>query len=180
MTRTYKKVFFGPELNQYKIKEYRDDVFYRNISEQHHTYVNWINAGNSPEVIEYVPPTIPELTPEQIKNNLLIEISNQYNNKCLNDTVTITIGEVSYIMPIGDKNITKLDGAIRYMEETAQTSGYITDSTNTTYWSVPIENMKAVLLGMFNAALLLHQKKQLLRAQVEAGTITSIDDISWT
>lgn len=71
---TYKKRYIN-ESGDYEIIQVRDNDDDRVISEFHYDYVAYIQSGNEPEIIEYVPDPVPSL--EDAKSNKREEIKNK-------------------------------------------------------------------------------------------------------
>lgn len=78
------------------------------------------------------------------------------------------------------RDIQMVDGAVRIMETTGDTEGYLTDADNVNHYGLTIDQMKQVLLEMGTAFLMAHAKKQQLRDAVGAATTAEqLDAIVW-
>jgi hypothetical protein len=135
------------------------------------------------EITEYGPypggwsDTAPALTLDEAKVKKLAEIAAAYNEYDANGWVMTTAG---YPIQVGQAHVTKLDGAIRFAEMTGAAEIYITDADNVTHYGVSIADARAVLMEQMEAAMEAHQKKQTLRAEVEAaGTVSEVEAIAW-
>jgi len=75
MEHTYKKRFLDAE-GTYQIEYWYEDQLNQIINEDKPTYVEWLDEGNEPEVIPYVPPVPPTPTVEE-KRATVIEMIQQ-------------------------------------------------------------------------------------------------------
>ena len=87
-----------------------------------------------------------------------------------------------YLMQFDTTDAIKMEGAIKLLEATGQTEGYLTQADDTTVYHVPLETMRAVLVEMLTAYAACHGRKQELRALINsAQTAEELDEIviSW-
>ena len=116
---------------------------------------------------EVVP--IPEPTFEELKERKLTELSSAFDARVSGST-DIIVGETTYNMQFNRSDSLAVQGLIELMESTGQTSGYLTQADDTTVYDVPLEDIKAVLIGMLTAYAECHAKKQGYRSQINACT----------
>lgn len=87
-----------------------------------------------------------------------------------------------YKMQFDTSDAIKMEGAIKLLEATGATEGYLTQADDTTVYNVPLGTMKAVLIEMMTAFAACHARKQELRALINnAKTAEDLDEIiiSW-
>ena len=87
-----------------------------------------------------------------------------------------------YKMQFDTTDAIKMEGAIKLLEATGATEGYLTQADDTTVHNVPLDTMKAVLIEMMAAFAACHARKQELRALINsAKTAEDLDEIviSW-
>jgi hypothetical protein len=65
------------DMTTFGIIQYRDDGYTRKVSEDHQLYNEWIQQGNVPEIIPYIPPATPEL--DELKDQKKYELDRDYN-----------------------------------------------------------------------------------------------------
>jgi hypothetical protein len=86
-----------------------------------------------------------------------------------------------YSMQFDTSDAIKMEGAIKLLEATGATEGYLTQADDTTVYNVPIDTMKAVLMEMMGAFAACHARKQELRAAINAAqTVEDLDAIKIT
>lgn len=113
---------------------------------------------------------------EEFKELKIQEISNAFNDY-ISGRVSISLG---WDMQFNLRDITMVDGAIRHIEMTGGTEGYLTDADNVNHYQLPITQMKQALLEMTGAYLNAHAHKQELRDMaVSATTHEEMDLIAW-
>lgn len=100
-----------------------------------------------------------------LKDEKLEEVDIAFNNR-VRGAVTTTQG---YLMQFDTSDSLKMQGAITLMEAIGQTEGYLTQADDTTVYHVPLETMRAVLVGMLGAYAQCHARKQALRSQINAA-----------
>lgn len=87
-----------------------------------------------------------------------------------------------YKMQFDTTDAIKMEGAIKLLEATSATEGYLTQADDTTIYNVPLDTMKAVLMEMMTAFAACHARKQELRAAIKAAeTVEELDaiEITW-
>lgn len=87
-----------------------------------------------------------------------------------------------YKMQFDTSDAIKMEGAIKLLEATGATEGYLTQADDTTVYHVPLDVMKAVLVEMMTAFAACHARKQELRAAIKAAeTVEELDaiEITW-
>lgn len=86
-----------------------------------------------------------------------------------------------YLMQFDTSDAIKMEGAIKLLETTGATEGYLTQADDTTVYHVPLDTMKAVLIEMMSAFAACHARKQELRAAINsAETVEELDAIKIT
>lgn len=137
--------------------------------------VNTYALAHPDEVIIETPPPPPTL--EELKTRKNFEISAAFNDCVAGNTMT-TLG---FPMQFNVQDCNMVDGAIRLMEMTGQTTGtgYLTDANNVNH-EATYAQMKQALSEMLGAFAAAHAKKQQLRAAVEAATTEAeLEAIAW-
>lgn len=94
-------------------------------------------------------------------------IKNEYERSISNGT-EVTCNNETFIMQIQDKDISKVDGVLRFAQMTEVQSVYLTDINNVNHYNISILDAQNVLIQMFNAALSAHYIKQQKRDAVGA------------
>ena len=112
---------------------------------------------------------VPEPTFEELKDKKLVELSSAFDTRVSGST-EITVRETTYTMQFNRSDSLAVQGLIELMESTGQTTGYLTQADDTTVYDVPLEDIKAVLIGMLKAYAECHAKKQEYRTQINACT----------
>ena len=74
-----------------------------------------------------------------------------------------------YLMQFDTSDAIKMEGAIKLLETTGATEGYVTQSDDTTVYNVPLDTMKVVLIEMMTAFAACHARKQELRVAINAA-----------
>jgi hypothetical protein len=105
----------------------------------------------------------------QYKKSCIATISNEYDNAISNGT-SVTCNNETFIMQIQDKDISKVDGVLRFAQMTGVQTVYLTDINNVNHYNIAIEDAQNVLIQMFNAALSAHYIKQQKRDAVMLTT----------
>lgn len=116
---------------------------------------------------EVVP--LPEPTFEELKERRLTELSSAFDTQVSGST-EITVGDTAYTMQFNRSDSLAVQGLIELMEATGQTTGYLTQADDTTVYDVPLDDIKAALIGMLKAYAECHAKKQEYRSQINACT----------
>ena len=113
---------------------------------------------------------------EDMREKKIFEISNAFN-ECVSGRTLISLG---WEMQFNQRDITMVDGAVRFLEMTNGAEGYLTDADNVNHYRLTVPQMKQVLLDMTQAYLSAHAHKQELRdIAVSATTHEEIDLIAW-
>lgn len=121
---------------------------------------------------------VPKPTLEEVRENKLNELAYSFNTR-VSGSVTTSGG---YTMQFDTTDAIKMEGAIKLLEATGATEGYLTQADDTTVYHVPLDTMKAVLIEMMTAFAACHARKQELRALINAAeTAEGLDEIiiSW-
>ena len=113
--------------------------------------------------------TEPEPTAKELKERKLTELASAFDARVSGST-DITVGDTTYTMQFNRSDSLAVQGLIELMESTGQTTGYLTQADDTTVYDVPLEDIKAVLIGMLKAYAECHAKKQEYRSQINACT----------
>lgn len=120
----------------------------------------------------------PKPTLEEVRESKLSELAYSFNQR-VSGFITTTGG---YKMQFDTSDAIKMEGAIKLLEATGTTEGYLTQADDTTVYNVPLDTMKAVLIEMMTAFAACHARKQELRAAIKAAVTTEDLDavvISW-
>lgn len=120
----------------------------------------------------------PKPTLEEVRESKLSELAYSFNSR-VSGAITTTDG---YKMQFDTTDAIKMEGAIKLLEATGATEGYLTQANDETVYHVPLETMKAVLVEMLAAYAACHARKQELRALINAAeTAEDLDEIiiSW-
>ena len=126
-----------------------------------------------PSILPYAEQLLPL---EDIREKKIFEISNAFN-ECVSGRTTISLG---WDMQFNQRDITMVDRAVRFLEMTNRTEGYLTDADNVNHYGLTVPQMKQALLDMTQAYLSAHAHKQELRDMaVSATTHKEIDLIAW-
>lgn len=122
----------------------------------------------------WVAPTPPTL--EEIKAAKIAEINNAFEGHITGRT-TISLG---WDMQFNLRDILMVDGAVRTLEMTGGTEGYLTDADNVNHYDLTVQQMKQAVLEMTIAHMQAHAHKQQLRDLVTAAsTAEELEPISW-
>lgn len=113
----------------------------------------------------------PEPTLEELRENKLSELASSFNQR-VSGFITTTGG---YMMQFDTTDAIKMEGAIKLLEATGATEGYLTQANDETVYNVPLDTMKTVLIEMMTAFAACHARKQELRAAIKAAK--SADDL---
>ena len=120
----------------------------------------------------------PAPTLEELRESKLSELVYSFDQR-VSGFITTTGG---YKMQFDTTDAIKMEGAIKLLEATGATEGYLTQADDTTVYNVPLGTMKAVLIEMMTAFAACHARKQKLRAAIKAAETTEDLDavvISW-
>lgn len=115
---------------------------------------------------------------DSAKRYKLVELGAAFNERVAG-SFTTTQG---YKMQFDTTDAIKMEGAIKLLEATGATEGYLTQVDDTTVYNVPLDTMKAVLMEMMTAFAACHARKQELRATINAAqTVEDLDaiEITW-
>ena len=122
-------------------------------------------AKEHPEIVQHEQPA-PLPTLAELKAARLVELEDSFDTHV---SGSITINPGGYLMQFDVSDSLKMQGAITLMETSGQTEGYLTQADDTTVYHVPLETMRAVLVGMLGAYAQCHARKQELRAAINAA-----------
>lgn len=111
---------------------------------------------------EVVP--IPAPTFEELKATKLAELSAAFSARVSGSFRT----SYGYSMQFDTMDSLKMQGALQLMEATGQDHGYLVQADDTVAEGVTLETMKNVLTEMMTAYSACHQRKQELRARINA------------
>lgn len=119
----------------------------------------------------------PKPTLKEVRENKLNELVYSFNTR-VSGFITTTSG---YKMQFDTTDAIKMEGAIKLLEATGATEGYLTQADDTTVYNVPLDTMKTVLIEMMSAFAACHARKQELRAAIkDAETVEDLDAIKIT
>lgn len=115
---------------------------------------------------------------DSAKQAKIAELGASFNERVAGSFTT----SQGYKMQFDTTDAIKMEGAIKLLEVTGATEGYLTQADDTTVYNVPLDVMKAVLVEMMTAFAACHARKQELRALINAAqTAEELDEIviSW-
>ena len=121
-------------------------------------------AKAHPEAVQ-AEPKPPEPTFSELKERKFSELSLAFDAR-VSGSSEITVGAKTYTMQFNRSDSLAVQGLIELMESEGQTTGYLTQADDTTVYDVPLEDIKAVLIGMLKAYAECHAKKQEYRSQI--------------
>lgn len=126
-------------------------------------------------VAEEVPDPVPTL--DELKEAKCAEINEAFEAH-ISGRTTISLG---WDMQFNLKDIVMVDGAVRTLEMTGGTEGYLTDADNINHYGLSVQQMKQAVLEMTMAHMQAHAYKQQLRDAVNAATTAEeLEVITWT
>ena len=126
-------------------------------------------------VAEDVPDTVPTLN--ELKEAKCAEINAAFEAH-ISGRTTISLG---WDMQFNLKDILMVDGAVRALEMTGGTEGYLTDADNINHYGLFVQQIKQAVLEMTVAHMQAHAHKQQLRDAVNAATTAEeLEVITWT
>ena len=120
----------------------------------------------------------PKPTLEEVRESKLSELAYSFNTR-VSGFITTTGG---YKMQFDTSDAVKMEGAIKLLEATGATEGYLTQANDETVYNVPLDTMKVVLIEMMTAFAACHARKQEIRAAIKAAeTVEELDaiEITW-
>ena len=124
--------------------------------------------------IEDVAEPVP--TFEEMKEAKKVEINEAFKAH-ISGRTTISLG---WDMQFDLKDIIMVDGAVRALEMTGGTEGYLTDADNINHYGLSVLSMKQAVLEMTMAHMQAHAYKQQLRDAVNAATTAEdLEVITW-
>lgn len=119
----------------------------------------------------------PEPTLEEVREAKLSELVSSFNQRVFGAVMTTG----GYKMQFDTSDAIKMEGAIKLLEATGATEGYLTQADDTTVYNVPLDTMKTVLIEMMTAFAACHARKQELRAAINAAeTVEDLNAIKIT
>ena len=126
-------------------------------------------------VAEEVPDEVPTL--DELKEAKCAEINEAFEAHIAGRT-PISLG---WDMQFKLNDILMVDGAVRALEMTGGTEGYLTDADNINHYGLSVQQMKQAVLEMTVAHMQAHAHKQQLRDAVNAATTAEeLEVITWT
>ena len=124
--------------------------------------------------VEPPAPYVPTL--EETKETRISEINEAFDVYVAGRT-TISLG---WGMQFNRSDLIMVDGAVRYLEMTGGTEGYLTDADNINHYGLPIQQIKQAVLEMTVAHMQAHAHKQQLRYLISSATsIESLSGVVW-
>ena len=122
----------------------------------------------------WVAPYVPTL--DELKEAKRVEINEAFEAH-ISGRTTISLG---WDMQFNLKDILMVDGAVRTLEMTGGTEGYLTDADNINHYGLSVLSMKQAVLEMTMAHMQAHAYKQQLRDAVNAATTAEeLEVITW-
>ena len=126
-------------------------------------------------VAEDVPDPVPTL--DELKEAKCAEINEAFEAH-ISGRTPISLG---WDMQFKLNDILMVDGAVRAIEMTGGTEGYLTDADNINHYGLSVQQMKQAVLEMTVAHMQAHAHKQQLRDAVNAATTAEeLEVITWT
>lgn len=125
----------------------------------------------------WVEPPIPYVpTLDKLKEAKCAEINEAFEAH-ISGRTTISLG---WDMQFNLKDILMVDGAVRALEMTGGTEGYLTDADNINHYGLSVQQIKQAVLEMTMAHMQAHAYKQQLRDAVNAATTAEdLEVITW-
>ena len=126
-------------------------------------------------VAEDVPDPVPTL--DELKEAKCAEINEAFEAH-ISGRTPISLG---WDMQFKLNDILMVDGAVRAIEMTGGTEGYLTDADNINHYGLSVQQIKQAVLEMAVAHMQAHAHKQQLRDAVNAATTAEeLEVITWT
>lgn len=123
-----------------------------------------------------IEPYVGPITLEEAKEIKTRQIGNDFNIYVTWRT-PISLG---FDMQFNQRDVSMVDGAVRFLEMTNGTEGYLTDADNINHYGLTVNEMKQALVEITGAYLGAHSYKQQLRDAVDlAETKEQVDLIIW-
>lgn len=124
--------------------------------------------------VEPPAPYVPTL--EETKETRIAEINEAFEAHIAGRT-PISLG---WDMQFKLNDILMVDGAVRALEMTGGTEGYLTDADNINHYGLSVQQMKQAVLEMTVAHMQAHAHKQQLRDLINSATsIESLSGVVW-
>ena len=134
----------------------------------------WAKAH--PDKLQHEQPVVQTL--EDLKAIKLSELEMSYDARISGSFAT----KSGYNMQFDTTDAVKMEGAVKLLEATGATEGYLTQANDETVYNVPLDTMKTVLIEMMTAFAACHARKQELRSAIKAAeTVEELDaiEITW-
>lgn len=113
---------------------------------------------------------------QQAKEAKKAEIKQSFNNYIRSSFIC----SLGYPMQFNESDSLKMEGAIKLMEISGQTEGYLTDADDITHYNISLNDIKRTQLEMLAKFAEAHAKKQLFRIQIDSATTQEeLDNIKW-
>lgn len=153
------------------IEQVREDGAIRRVDSDHAGYVEWAASNVVPEVA-YQPPSL-----ESLKAAKLAEI----RSACEAGYVAGVLTSSGLTMMYAEKDLTKVDGVIRFAElQGLDVVPLLVEADGTTHTDITVADGKAILAEMFAASLAAYQKLALTTAAIEAATTAEqMEAVTW-
>lgn len=124
--------------------------------------------------VEEMPEPVP--TFEEMKEAKIAEINEAFEAH-ISGRTTISLG---WDMQFNLRDILMVDGAVRALEMTGGTEGYLTDADNINHYGLSVLSIKQAVLEMTIAHMQAHAHKQQLRDLINSTTsIESLSGVVW-
>ena len=120
-------------------------------------------------VIDYSPTELSEML-AAVKEAKIAEINEAFEAH-ISGRTTISLG---WDMQFNLKDILMVDGAVRTLEMTGGTEGYLTDADNINHYGLSVQQIKQAVLEMTVAHMQAHAHKQQLRDLINSATSIEI------
>ena len=163
------------ELNIYPVDEIRPELLPAQYYGEPEITVSGGRATAIYPVIDYSPTELSEML-AAVKEAKIAEINEAFEAYIAGRT-TISLG---WDMQFKLNDMLMVDGAVRALEMTGGTEGYLTDADNINHYGLSVQQIKQAVLEMTMAHMQAHAYKQQLRDAVNAATTAEeLEVITW-
>lgn len=163
------------ELDIYPVDEIRPDKLATQYYGEPTITISDGRATSIYPVIDYSETELAEIL-AAVKEPKIAEINEAFEAH-ISGRTTISLG---WGMQFKLNDILMVDGAVRALEMTGGTEGYLTDADNVNHYGLSVQQMKQAVLEMTVAHMQAHAHKQQLRDLINSATsIESLDGVVW-
>ena len=163
------------ELNIYPVDEIRPELLQEQYYGEPEITVSGGRATSIYPAVDYTETELAEML-AAVKEAKIAEINEAFDVYVAGRT-TISLG---WDMQFNLKDILMVDGAVRTLEMTGGTEGYLTDADNINHYGLSVQQIKQAVLEMTVAHMQAHAHKQQLRDLINSATsIESLSGVVW-